>query len=423
MKLNLIKNLWFKEKQGKQRRLTCKMKSLIVILLIISVKLCVSVREWNEIPSSTDVGFEPCQPIPKEGANCVMLDDEMVCAHGYFPCFSQADCGQSNVYQDKIFTFNPVTNRWTCNEPPTPGLTGDRVFAAMWSRESSNEIYFFGGVNILCGGIPVFPVKNDLWKVNMGSNTWTNLTATMIGTPGSRLGPGYAKLSDDLFLLVGGLNGFFGAENDVWIYNVSANAWTQIQASLNNDTLRPHGRFNAQFVCNSDDSTFPLCVLSFGDTLENTPLNDVWTFNKFSYQWTRIAATADASETQPGDRVQFCAFLKQKDASKLYLYVGFGDADDAPRCDNAVTGYGDNPSRAHWVIRVDVAGGSWSDVTDDVIGDARETKSCACVQTGVATQPVAYMNFGHKFTCPNGSNSTGFPLPNERVLKWRIPNP
>lgn len=395
------------------------MKSLTVFLAIVN--LCLSIHEWSEIPSSTDVGLEQCQPIPKEGANCVPLNDDMVCMNGYFPCFSQADCGQSNVYQDKVFSFDPNTNRWTCNSPPTAGLTGDRVFAAMWSRESSGDVYFFGGANILCGGIPV-AIWNDLWKVNMASNTWTNLTATMVGTPGARLGPGYAKLSDDLFLLVGGLNGGFGAENDVWVYNVTSNAWTQLQLSLNNDTVRPHRRFNTQFVCNSDDSTFPLCVLSFGDTLEGAPLNDVWTFNKFSYQWTRVAGTAPASSTQPGDRTQFCAFLKQKDSAKLFLYVGFGDADDAPRCDNAVSGYGDNPSRAHWEIRVDVPGGSWNDVTADVIGDARETKSCACIQTGTATQPVAFMNFGHKFTCVH-SNSTGFPLPNERVLKWRIPNP
>lgn len=412
---------------------------LSMFTLFSSVK---SIHEWTEIPSSTDVGMEECQPLPKEGANCVILGDNFVCMNGYFPCFSQSACGQSNVYQDKLYVYNVNTNRWTCLSPPTPNLTGDRVFSTMWAREATNEVYFFAGVNILCGGTPVFPVLQDMWKINIDTNTWTNLTATMTGTPGARLGSGYAKISDDLFALHGGLNGFFGAENDMWYYNASSNAWTQIQASLHNDTLRPHGRFNFQFVCNPD-ATFPLCVVAFGDTLEGAPLNEAWTFNKNTLAWTQIAApsalvrrtkirhpviagpvfkanrgASRSSTTQPGDRTQFCGFLKQKGSSKLFFYAGFGDADDAPRCDNAVTGYGDNPSRAFWVIRVDVAGGEWVDVTNDVIGDARETKSPACAQI----DNVAYMNFGHKFTCPK-SNSTGLPLPNERLLKWRIPNP
>lgn len=364
---------------------------------------------WKTRPSFTDFGNEACLPIPKEGGNCVSLGGKVRCMNGYLPCFGQGSCGQSDVYQQELFTWDPSDGKWTCASPPVH--TGDRVFGAMWSQESTSSIFFGFGVTVACDQQET-GAFGDLWRVRTATNTWTNLTPTMIGSPGIRAGPAYAKISDSTFALTGGLNAIGQAQNDMYFYSVSHNTWTLISPTVHNDTIRPHGRFNSRFECSSD---FGLCVLAFGDTIETgVVLNDVWTFNTNTFAWTLIAHTAPASPTQPGDRVEFCSFLKRI-GLHLYLEVAFGDADDATRCDNNVTLYGDNPTNTHWRIRVDIPGGSWANVTPELVGHARATKAPSCAHVN----DHAYMLWGHSFTC-TVSNTTGFPLPNLTVYERGI---
>lgn len=408
------------------------MKRICILLVLVSVSLCV--HEWTELSSNANFGDGISFPAPKEGHSCVSLAGDLVCMSGYVPCFSLTPY-QSNIYQsDRLFFFDTDTDRWTSLKAPSS--TGDRVFSVMFSDEVHGDIYFGFGANILCGGIPA-GLYSDFWRVHVATNTWTDLTSTMIGSPGVRLGAGYAKISDGLFVLTGGLDGTFSAQNDVWYFNVSTVTWTQIQSTVHNDTIRPHGRFDFGFQCKGG-----ICVLDMGDTLEGVPLNDVWTFGVTSHVWTRISTTSEVlyrtafrhprlhipgrlaikahlvkTDSKPGDRTQFCSFLRTV-SSKVYLFIGFGDADDAPRCDNTNSGYGDNPTDTFWAIRVDIPNQSWTEVTADVIGDARPTKSCACTQI----ENLGLMWGGHRFTC-YGSNTTGVPLLNQNAYSWKIPNP
>lgn len=299
--------------------------------------------------------------------------------------------------------FDLSDNIWTSFVIPDEAKP-IRAFAGQWTHEDFNSVYTFGGVEINCGQSPVFPLLQDLWRYNVTSNSWTNLTVTMTGTPGCRVGGAYARVGDDDVYLHGGLNCFFGAENDLWKYNIPTNTWTQIQTSLHNDTLRPHGRFASQMVWSEDRNCL---LIANGDTLEGVPLADVWNLDLSSFVWTKIV---DAGDSIIGDNVQFCAFTRGK-----FLYQAFGDRDEADRCTNQF-GYGDAPSEKNY--RIDfIHDSNWEDITTEVIGEAYKIKSPSCTQIG----NKGYLVGGHEFRCSSGRDDNGVLVLNSQILTLRLP--
>jgi galactose oxidase-like protein len=291
------------------------MKVVLVVIALFAAASCTPHWEYEPTFYSGDNA-----PLPKEGANLDNLGGNLWYQNGYVPCVSlPARPDDTNVYEHTIHTFDLSNNVWTAFAIPDQAKP-DRAFAGQWTHEPTNTVYTYGGVKILCGQNPVFPLYQDLWRYNVSSNTWTDLTATMVGSPGCRVGGAFARVGDDDVYLHGGLNCFFGAENDLWKYHIPTNTWTLIQSSLHNDTVRPHGRFASQMVWSESKNCL---LIANGDTLEGVPLADVWKLDLSTLQWTKLVNAADSII---GDNVQFCAFTRGR-----FLFQVFGDRDESFR--------------------------------------------------------------------------------------------
>ncbi|MCP4500574.1 MAG: hypothetical protein GY822_11495 [Deltaproteobacteria bacterium] len=145
---------------------------------------------------------------------------------------------------------------------------------------------FFGGNLSLSGAS--YNAQNDLWELDLVTNTWTELAPT--GTPPSdRL---FVAMAFDpgrnrVVMTGGGDNSAFFDDaqyfDDVWAYNIADNTW-ELLAVGGNDA--PEGRFWGGLVYDEDNDVF----LSFGGhddaTLGNS--NDLWSFDPSDNNWSLL---------------------------------------------------------------------------------------------------------------------------------------
>lgn len=118
------------------------------------------------------------------------------------------------------WTYNPSTNTYVKQSPggtlPNPSL----LQHSMTFNTSDHKVYLFGGQ---IGS----SYSNDLFKYDVPTNTWTQLSPT--GTrPAPRWRSAFAYDStNNVFMLYGGQDGS-QVYNDTWIYNPATNAWLRL---------------------------------------------------------------------------------------------------------------------------------------------------------------------------------------------------
>jgi len=159
------------------------------------------------------------------------------------------------------WTYNPATNVFqqvtTQGTAPDPSV----LMPAMTYNSTDHQIYLFAGQS---AGV----FSNDLFKYNVGTNTWTKLNPAG-PRPSPRWNTNLAYDStNNVFMIYGGEDGsqVFG---DTWIYNPTTNAWTQLSPAVS-PPVGPVGPFE-MLAYDSDHNAFILGVHSVG-TL------DTWLF-------------------------------------------------------------------------------------------------------------------------------------------------
>jgi N-acetylneuraminic acid mutarotase len=179
---------------------------------------------------------------------------------------------------------------------------GGRSFAAGWADQLGN-LYLFGGNGMANSGTAI-ALMNDVWKYDVGLNTWTHLKGLPIAkglatygvkgvpnnanTPGARSGSSAWVGPDGMFYLFGG-----SANNDLWKYNPSANVWTWINGQTKaagkgvyatlgvaDSRNEPAARSGASSWVAPDGS-----LMLFGGL---GPLDDVWSYNLSTNLWTWV---------------------------------------------------------------------------------------------------------------------------------------
>ena len=289
------------------------------------------------------------------------------------------------AFLNDLWKYSPSTNQWTwvsgsnttsqagiygtLNTAASGNAPGSRFGAQSW-RDSSGNLYLFGGLGADKNGVPpsgaVF--LNDLWKFNISSNQWTWIGGSNIGAaagvygslgtaaatnvPGARqAGAALADSSGNVWLIGG--YGFdstgskSGALNDVWKYSLSTNQWTWVAGSnlINQSAVygtlgtaaaanTPSGRRNFAAWIDSGNNVW-IFGGAQGDSSAYTPLSDLWKFSTSTGQWTWVngsnAANASpsygtkgtaAAGNTPGARTYAMSWI---DASNnLYLFGGTG---------------------------------------------------------------------------------------------------
>jgi hypothetical protein len=195
------------------------------------------------------------------------------------------------------------------NRPPGIGLG-----AATWT-DLNNNLWIFGGFINRPG--PYNGPCADLWKYDIGTNTWTWMkgpgtlyAAGVFGTitiadtsnyPPARYESttAWVDSNNDLWLFGGRHTNAGDFLNDVWKYNIASNTWTWMKGS--NLTNQPSVHVNQgvetpwnvpcgrQTYTHWKDSSGNCWI--FGGVNQSTVLSDLWRYNSATNNWTWMGGT------------------------------------------------------------------------------------------------------------------------------------
>jgi len=138
----------------------------------------------------------------------------------------------SFAFYNDTWKFSFTSNTWTLlsvTNPPSAraGNSCSRI---------GNNMYMFGGAFLNPSRVSI--ALDEFWKFNINTFVWTFLGSKVQNTtsapwPGARLQFNFLKLprQDKIFLTDGFKEDVFGVAhpyNDVWVYDQSANSWTNL---------------------------------------------------------------------------------------------------------------------------------------------------------------------------------------------------
>jgi hypothetical protein len=201
--------------------------------------------------------------------------------------------------------------------PAASNLPGPRYGSAAW-KDTSGNCWLFGGWGYIS---PSSGAYNDVWRLNTTSLEWTWMngssglnnfgyygtkgTANQANTPGGRYGCGSNQDANGNLWLFGGSGyngtGVYGYIDEVWLFNFSLCTWTWVNGSGLTDQFgkygikdtanglnNPGGRYGCKFWSDSNGKAWLFGGYGRGESGSAGYLNDIWSFNKTSFQWTWV---------------------------------------------------------------------------------------------------------------------------------------
>ncbi|HMO31402.1 MAG TPA: kelch repeat-containing protein [Lacibacter sp.] len=244
--------------------------------------------------------------------------------------------GVSTARFNDLWRYNPSTNQWTWisgsntnNQRGTYGtrglpsagnIPGARSEAVSWMDPLGN-LWLMGGVAYDANGNLSF--INDLWQYAPATDVWTwvsgnNLvnqagvygtkgTAAAANVPGARAGGVAWTDAAGLWLMGGRTSGYF---NDVWRFNPQTGEWVWVSGANTLNQPPEYGTRSVPAPANipgaregmhlwTDATGIPHLFGGLGVNSRSTAafLNDLWSYNPATNQWTWTGGTNVPFET------------------------------------------------------------------------------------------------------------------------------
>jgi hypothetical protein len=180
------------------------------------------------------------------------------------------------TYHQETWIYNTSNNSWynaqAGNSPPK------RYNFAMTYDSDDKVFLIFGGYGTgvnSCGGY-----CSDTWAYNITNNTWFNRHAT-----GAITAIEYSQMAYDpinhFAILFGGTDPSWNVQNKVWLYNYTANTWTNP-----NPAAPPLARYEMNVFWNPANKT----VMVYGGYNWNagTVYDDIWQYSASANTWFKF---------------------------------------------------------------------------------------------------------------------------------------
>lgn len=172
-----------------------------------------------------------------------------------------------SLWLNDTWIYDLLSDTWTVMNPPTKP-NGRFGHSMVYDINLSKTILFGGDNNIS-------PFLADTWIYDLPSNTWTQMNPS--SKPSARIG--HSMIYDSTFAKVNLFGGCDGESNfdDTWIYDLSNDAWTQM-----NPSTKPRARAGHSMVYDSNSDKGILFGGNlfdpawFGNELRGTFFNDTW---------------------------------------------------------------------------------------------------------------------------------------------------
>jgi hypothetical protein len=189
-------------------------------------------------------------------------------AHGIVMLF-----GGETGYGDGLgdtYTYDPIMNNWTLNPPTAPVARG---YPALAYDSAHGEVVLFGGSYYEAS----YNYFYDTWTYNLTSDKWTNMNPPIAPPAGYQPAMVYDNIHDKVVL--------FNGEPGAWTYDLSTNNWTNMNPPTAPSTRSGHAM--------AYDSGHDKVVL-FGGKY-SSDLGDTWTYDLRMNNWTNMAPSTAPS--------------------------------------------------------------------------------------------------------------------------------
>ena len=199
--------------------------------------------------------------------------------------------GDVAIYDD-LHRFDTVKQRWEVLTPNGP-IPPPRAFAASVAHQPSRRMLVFGGA-FFGPFFSDFSAYGDLWAYDVDGNMWTELHPSNPG-PSPRSRPS-AWIVDDKLYIFGGVTSFFQVRNDLWVYDLDSNAWSELipQGAAGS----PPSRHEAATGIKGGR-----LIIYGGEAIDEffqfTVLGDTWEYRIASGTWTDVTPPPDDNIAPP----------------------------------------------------------------------------------------------------------------------------
>lgn len=232
-----------------------------------------------------DIASERWQPLATAGGPPPLLEPHLARDRaGFiyeFGGWNAAPIG----YSDRLYRYDPRTDRWTMLEPPAPRPVGRVDYGFVWEPISDQLYLFAGGTG---DGYGSERPLNDFWRYDPGTNRWTDLTTT---SGAAAISPREIyQLSADgyghLYLFSGaapvaGIG--WEAFQDFWRFSIWTGRWEELTHTTNTRDVPPRHYYGQ--AIDGAASFYVVGGITPGQTL---PLGDAWRFDPLTWRWTDV---------------------------------------------------------------------------------------------------------------------------------------
>ncbi len=261
------------------------------------------------------------------------------------------ECATRTEFGDETWIYLPECQTFVPLETSGPSPRG-RFMVAL--DETRDQLLLFGG-RYRDGNSGSYTLYDDLWALDLASQTWTQLTQTNDG-PSARVN-GAMAVSGDTLVLFGGNTSTSGASynplDDLWSLDLTSLTWTDHGTSGG-----PEDKLFHTGAMSQDGNTFYLYGGGDEDAFIGNFHTDTWALDLSDYSWTEVDDGRDG-----GDPLGRLAASLVHDADNNRL-VMFGGHDDGPLGNTNDT----------W--QLDLSGGGWSTVVEGDVIDAGGNGFC-----------------------------------------------
>lgn len=288
-----------------------------------------------------------------------------------------------NAFYNDLHRFNTRNDTWE-ELSPMGGPPPARAFAASVGHEDRGLMLVVGGANY-GPNFSNFIAYDDLWAYWAGQNRWTQIQALNQG-PSGRSRP-KAWLVDDRLYIFGGVNRFFRMLNDLWVYDLSTNTWTQLIPD--GAPGSPAGRHEAQGGAEPRRGKLTLYGGENFDAMGHfQTLNDTWEFDLATNTWTNVTP-APENNIQPARNYGSAVII----ANNMILQGGDLEGDGSSGCGAP---FPQNVTDELW--QFDLVRHVWMSLAPDGDALARIKRTNAVVVIG-----KMYIFSGYDFQCVNST--------------------
>ncbi len=165
-------------------------------------------NEWIELTPTGNI------PTPRSNSGMTAIEDDKLMIFG-----GSID---GSTYSNELWIYDYSSNEWTKKTPSSTSNPLSRSGKGL-VYAGNNKVILFGG----SGGYPTF--YNDIWEYDITANEWTEITPTG-DIPSARTYFGMSMVSEDKFLVFGGVDDQLDYIGDTWEYDITANEWTEFSS-------------------------------------------------------------------------------------------------------------------------------------------------------------------------------------------------